>query len=115
MSWYPYDQDLDFGLHSLDFFGTVQDVVDDGLSRLLTWLFDCLDRCLIVQRWQCTGINPVPDRIGLLLGSVPAYFGPECLGGRGNRNRIGCEDLYDRTGTGFLEFRPDLDIRPEFR
>jgi len=67
-----------------------------------------------------SGSGPVPvrknpDRIGLLLGSVPAYFGPECLGGRGNRNRIGCEDLYDRTGTELLEFRPDLDIRPEFR
>ena len=56
MSWYPYDQDLDFGLHSLDFFGTVQDVVDDGLSRLLTWLFDCLDRCLIVGVYDAVGV-----------------------------------------------------------
>src|ERR1700694_5031923 len=67
-----------------------------------------------------SGSGPIPvrknpDRIGLLLGSVPAYFGPECLGGRCNRNRIGFEDLYDRTGTKLLEFRPDLDIQPEFR
>ena len=61
MSWYPYHHDVEPLLCFLETLDVVKDFSYDGLTRLLRWLYDCLDCSLTIDVYEACVVLGILD------------------------------------------------------